>query len=155
MQSDHACAVQSHIDAFFLTLVSRPKKSASIFSHCHSRSGHPRHIGGKGVTKSVSVSVSVSVPILLLLLCVFEGPRCLRTAGQRLRDPRWKQLHSLAICYCRNNVFCKSFFYFAFYERFLRAGVIMYKFLKLSEAPQPLAFLRMDRADNTRPWEPH
>ena len=39
MQSDHACAVQTHIRALFLTLVSRPQKNAKIFSHCPLEAG--------------------------------------------------------------------------------------------------------------------
>ena len=50
---------------------------------------HQRAPGGsQEAPRSVSVSVSGSVPILLLLLNVFEGPRHMRAAGQRLRDPR-------------------------------------------------------------------
>ena len=49
--------------------------------------------GSQEATRSVFLSVSASVPILLLLLCVFKGPRCLRAARQRLRDPRWPKVH--------------------------------------------------------------
>ena len=51
MQSDHACAVQTHIRALFLTLVLRPQKMTKVFSHRDFSSGHPRHIGGEGGTK--------------------------------------------------------------------------------------------------------
>ena len=52
MQSDHACAVQTHIRAFFLAHVCRPRKNAKIFSHRNLKSGHPRHIGGRGGTRA-------------------------------------------------------------------------------------------------------
>ena len=51
MQSDHACAVQTHIRALFLTLVFRPQKMTIIFSPCDFSLGHPRHIGGEGGTR--------------------------------------------------------------------------------------------------------
>ena len=56
MQSAHACAVQTHIEALFLTLVSRPQKMQKVFSHCGSEAGHPRHIGGEGGTRAPKAS---------------------------------------------------------------------------------------------------
>ena len=51
MQSDHACAVETHIRALFLTPVFRPQKKTKIFSHRDFSSGHPGHIGGEGGTR--------------------------------------------------------------------------------------------------------
>ena len=49
--------------------------------------------------------LSVSVPILLLLPTVPKGARRLSAEGQRLRDPRLPQVHRVAICYYKYNMF--------------------------------------------------
>ena len=50
MQSVHACAVQTHIRALFLTPFSRPQKNKIIEMVVDSRGGHLGHISDKGGT---------------------------------------------------------------------------------------------------------
>ena len=50
MQSVHACAVQTHIRALFLTPFSRPQKNKKIQMVLTSRQGHLGHISDKGGT---------------------------------------------------------------------------------------------------------
>ena len=50
MQSVHACAVQTHIRALFLTPFSRPQKNRKIQMVLTSRQGHLGHISDKGGT---------------------------------------------------------------------------------------------------------
>ena len=56
MQSVHACAVQTHIWALFLTQFSRPQKNEKIGMAADNRGGHLRHISDKGGTKASGTS---------------------------------------------------------------------------------------------------